>query len=67
MMHHTTVRVLGRARLADLHHQAQRAALAPPPARPAGHAGSSPGDHSPGLFVAVIAWVRRPRPAPESP
>jgi hypothetical protein len=28
MMHHTTIQALGQARLAELHHQAQRAALA---------------------------------------
>jgi hypothetical protein len=67
MMHHTTVRVLGRARLADLYHQAQRAALARAARQGRRARRQQPGDHSPGRFVAVTAWARRPRPAPESP
>ena len=64
MMHHTTVRMLGRAQLADQYHQAQCAALAGA-ARQARR--QQPWDRSPGMFVAVTAWARRPKPAPESP
>jgi hypothetical protein len=66
MMQPTTIQHLGQARLADLHHQAQRDALA----RAARHArrASRPqsGGHGPGILAALTAWTRRPRPEPES-
>ena len=45
MMHKTTVRVLGRARLADLYHQAQRATLARAASQARRARGQHPGDH----------------------
>ena len=60
MMHPTTMQALGQARLAELHHQAQRAALARA-ARHARHAANQPsGGHGPGLLAAVTRWARRP-------
>lgn len=67
MMHHTTVQALGQARLADLHRQAQRDALARA-ARRARRARRQYSAHlAPGLVAALIRRARRrPRPAPES-
>jgi hypothetical protein len=65
MMHPTTMQAVGQARLADLHHQAQRAALART-ARQARRARSQPADHAPGILAAFTAWARRPGPEPES-
>jgi hypothetical protein len=63
MMQHTTVQALGQARLAELHHQAQRDALA----RAARRARRQrPRHRAPGVLAAVTAWARRPKPAPES-
>ena len=58
-MMHTTAQALGRARLAELHRQAQRDALARA-------ARQEPGYRTPGILNSVTAWARRPRPAPES-
>ncbi len=65
MMQHTTVQALGQARLADLHHQAQRASLARA-ARQARHVRRRSGRRTPGLLTALTGWARRPTPAPES-
>jgi hypothetical protein len=66
MMHYTTAQALGRARIADLHHQARRHALARA-ARAARHARRQRSGHSgPGVGAVVTAWTRRPRPAPGS-
>jgi hypothetical protein len=60
MMQPTTTQALGQARLAELRHQAQRAALARA-ARQARHAAKQPsGDHGPGLLAAVTRRARRP-------
>ena len=60
MMHPTTTQALGQARLAELHHQAQRDALARA-ARQARHAAKQQsGGHGPGLLAAVTRWARRP-------
>ena len=67
MMHPTTAQALGQARLADLHHQAQRDALARAARQARRARRQQSGDHSPGILAAVTAWARRPRPAPESP
>jgi hypothetical protein len=65
MMQHTTVQALGQARLAELHSQAQRDALARA-ARQARRAARQSGYRQPGILTAVTAWARRPGPAPES-
>ena len=65
MMQPTTAQALGQARLADLHHQAEREALARA-ARQARAAHSQPRDHAPGILAALTGWARRPGPAPES-
>jgi hypothetical protein len=66
MMQHTTVQALGQARLAELHRQGQRDALARA-ARQARRARRQEPEHrGPGILAAVTAWTRRPRPAPES-
>ena len=65
MMQHTTVQALGQARLADLHHQAQRASLARA-ARQARRMRRQSGRRTPRLLAALTGWARRPRPAPES-
>jgi hypothetical protein len=63
MMHYTTAQALGQARLADLHGQAQREALA----RAARHARRSHSAYRlPGLLAALTPRARRPRPLPES-
>jgi hypothetical protein len=65
-MMHTTAQALGRARLAELHRQAQRDALATA-ARQARRAGrQQPGHRTPGILAAVTAWAHRSRPAPEN-
>jgi hypothetical protein len=56
---------VGQARLAELHEEAQRDALARA-ARQARRAQRlQSGHHSPGLRAAVTHWARRPGPAPE--
>jgi hypothetical protein len=63
MMTPTTMQALGQARLADLHHQAQRAALA----RAARRARrQQPGYRATGILAALTAWARRPAPEPEN-
>jgi hypothetical protein len=66
MMQHTTLQALGQARLAEIHRQAQRDALARA-ARQARRARRQQSGY-PGraVLAAVTAWARRPRPAPES-
>ncbi len=66
MMQPTTARALGQARLADLHHQAQRAALARA-ARQARRAQQrQPGYRVTAIMAALTARARRPAPEPES-
>jgi hypothetical protein len=66
-MHPATAQALSQARLTDLHHQAQRAALARA-ARQARRARRQPPRHPrPRVIAAVTAWARRLRPEPESP
>jgi hypothetical protein len=67
MMQPTTTQALGQARLAELHYQAQRDALART-ARQARRARRQPsGGHGPGLLASVARWARRPRTAAGSP
>jgi hypothetical protein len=65
MMHPNSVQALGQARLAELHRQARRGALA----RTAGQARRARKQQSgnPGSAVpaAATTWARRLRPAPE--
>jgi hypothetical protein len=63
MLPYTTVQALGQARLADMHHQAQRDALVRT-ARRARRQHSTP--HAPGLRAALTRWARRLGPAPGS-
>jgi hypothetical protein len=66
MMQYTTAQALGQARLAEMHHQAQRATLARA-ARQARRARRQQSGHrAPGVLAAATAWVRRSRPTPES-
>jgi hypothetical protein len=65
MMPPTIMQALGQARLADLHHQAQRASLARA-ARQARRMRRQTGRRTPGLLAALTDWARRSRPAPES-
>jgi hypothetical protein len=58
-MHPTTTQALGQARLAELHHQAQRAALARA-ARQARRQQS--GGHGPGLWPPSPARFAAPEP-----
>jgi hypothetical protein len=66
MMDYTSAQALGQARLAEMHHQAQRAALASA-ARQAHRAQRQQAGY-PGLGVlaALTAWLRHPKPAPEN-
>jgi hypothetical protein len=64
MMHHTTVRAQGQTRLADQHHQAQRAAQAAPPARPAARGGWRGGAGCPPGRNGRPAHARSPIPHP---
>ena len=65
MMHPTTAQALGQARLAELHHQAQRAALARA-ARQGRRARPQSGRRTPGFLAALTDWARRPRAVSES-
>lgn len=66
MIPHTTVQALGQARLADLHDQARRDALARA-ARRARRARRQPATHrATALLAALTRRARRPRPAPGS-
>jgi len=64
MMQHTTVQALGQARLADLHRQAQRDALARAARQARRGRSRRPGHRAPAI---LNAGTRRPGPAPESP
>lgn len=66
MMNYTTAQALGQVRLAELHGQAQRAALARAVRQAHRAQRQQPG--YPGLVVlsALTAWLRRPKPAPEN-
>jgi hypothetical protein len=66
MMQHTTVQALGQARLSELHHQAQRDALARASRQARRARRQQPGSRAPGVLSAVTAWARRLRAAPES-
>ena len=60
------MQALAQARLTDLHHQAQHAALARA-ARQARRAHErQPGSRATGILAALTAWARRPAPEPES-
>lgn len=63
MMYPTNVQALGQARLDELHHQAQRAALARTVRR--ARRNQRP-QHVPGFLATLAGWTRRPGPAPES-
>ena len=65
MMEGTTIQALGQARLADLHHQAQRASLARAACR-ARRVRRQSGRRTLRLLVSFTGWARRPNPAPES-
>ena len=66
-MMHTTAQALGRARLADLHHQAQRDALARA-ARRSRRARRQHATHrTRAILAALTRQARRPGPAPGSP
>ena len=65
-MHHITTQALAQARLADLHRQAQRAALARAARQARRARRRSSGTLVPAVLAAVTAWPRRLRPAPES-
>jgi hypothetical protein len=65
MMQPTTAQALGQARLADLHHQAERDALARA-ARQGRPARSQSWDHAPGILAALTGWAHRRGPASES-
>ena len=60
MLPYTTVQALGQARLADMHRQAQRDALART-ARSSRRQHSGP--RTTGLRAALTRWARRPGPA----
>jgi hypothetical protein len=60
MMYPTNAQALGQARLADLHRQAQRAALARATRRARRH------QRGPRLLASLTGWAHRPRPTPES-
>lgn len=63
MMQHTTVYALGQDRLAEMHHQAQRDALARA-ARRAHRTRQQRSTHpAPRLLAVVTRWAHRPRPA----
>jgi hypothetical protein len=62
-MLYTTAIAVGQARIADLHAQAQRDALARAAWR-ARHRHSAHG--APGFLAALTRWARRPAAAPES-
>ena len=62
MMQPTTIQALGQARLADLHHQAQRASLARA-VRQARPVREQSGRRTPGLLAALPGWACRPKPA----
>ena len=66
-MMHTTAQALGRAHLADLHHQAQRDALARAARRSRRARRQHATHHTPALLAALARRARRPGPAPESP
>lgn len=65
-MHYTIAQVLVQARLADLHRQAQRAALVRAVRHAHGERGGPSGTLGPAVLAAVTAWARRLGPAPES-
>ena len=62
-MQHTTVQALGQARLAELHRQAERDALARAARRVHRARTRRPGHRAPGILTAL---TRRPGAAPES-
>ena len=66
MMHPTTTQALGQARLADLHRQAQRDALARAARQARRGRRQQSGGHGSGILAARTGRARRPRPAPES-
>lgn len=66
MMPPTTMQTLGQVRLADLHHQAQRAALARAARQARRARRQQPGYRATGILAALTARARRPAPAPEN-
>jgi hypothetical protein len=67
MIQPTTVQHLGQARLAELHHQAQRDALARAARQARRARRRQSGGHRPGFLAAITRWARRPETAPGSP
>jgi len=65
MIEHTTVQALGQVRLAELHRQAQRDAMARAARKARRARRQQSGPRGPGILAAVTVWVRRPGPAPE--
>ena len=66
MMQHTTMQALAQARLADLRDQAERATLARAARQARRSRRQRSGHAGPRVLAVGTAWVRRPRPAPES-
>lgn len=66
MMLPTTMQALGQARLADLHRQAQGAALARAARQARRARRNQPGYRATGILAALTAWARRPAPEPEN-
>ena len=57
---------LAKARIAEMHSQARRDALARAARQARRARRHEPGHRTPGILAAVTAWAHRPRPAPES-
>jgi hypothetical protein len=60
MTHPTIRQALGQARLAELHHQAQRDALTRAARQARRARDQQAGGHGPGPLAAVTRWARRP-------
>ena len=67
MMHYTTAQSLGRARIADRHHQARRDALARAARQARRARRQQSGQGGPGVGTVVTAWTRRPRAGAREP
>jgi hypothetical protein len=66
MMQPTTMQSLAQARLAELHHQAQRATLARAARQDRRARRQQPRQSMPAVLAALTGWAHRPRPEPES-
>jgi hypothetical protein len=64
-MYPTTIHDVGKARLAEMHEQAQRDALAHAVRAARRARQRQRGQRAPGLLTAVTRWARRPEPAEE--